>query len=93
MGAGGMLLEREPAANPGKLSLRAKHVGQYGEHAVAKQAGVLKGDLLVEFDGIDKDWTESQLLTYSMQEHRRGEIVPIKVRRGDEILEMRIKMQ
>lgn len=93
MGAGGMLLEREPDANPGKLSLRAKHVGQYNEHAVAKRAGVLKGDLLVEFDGVDDDWTESQLFTYAMQKRKRGDVVPIKVKRGGKILQMEIKMQ
>ncbi len=93
MGAGGMLLERDAGGNPGKLSLRAKHVGQYGDHAVAKRAGVVKGDLLVEFDGHSEDWTESQLFTYAMQKRKRGDVVPIKVKRGSKILEMKIKLQ
>ena len=93
MGFGGMLLEHEPDANPGKLSLRARHVGQYGNHAVAKRAGVVKGDLLVEFDGIDEDLSESQLMVYAMQKRKRGDVVPIKIKRGRKILEMRIKMQ
>ncbi|MFT5410714.1 MAG: serine protease Do [Verrucomicrobiales bacterium] len=93
MAAGGMLLVREAGANPGKLSLRTKHVGQYGEHAVAKRAGVVNGDLLIEFDGHSDDWTESQLFTYAMQKRKRGDVVPIKVKRGSNILEMKIEMQ
>ena len=93
MGSGGMLLERDPDANRGKLALRAKHVGQYGEHAVAKRAGVIKGDLLIEFDGRSDDWTESQLFAYAMQHRKPGELVPIKIKRGGKVLEMKIKMQ
>src|SRR5690606_5095482 len=53
MGTGGLRLEeltdaerKEHGIAPGKLALRAKHVGQYGEHATAKRAGFEQGDII-----------------------------------------------
>ena len=44
-----------------QLTLRAGHVGQYNNHAAAKRAGFLKGDILIEVDGLKENLTESQL--------------------------------
>lgn len=70
MALGGMYLERVPEGErvagglppAGKMALRARHVGQYGDHAVAKRAGLQNGDVLVGFNGSADDLTESQLL-------------------------------
>ncbi|MCG3135690.1 MAG: hypothetical protein HMLKMBBP_03422 [Planctomycetes bacterium] len=53
--SGGMFLaaatpeERKAAGapeDPSRMALRAQHVGQYGDHARAKQAGLQKGDVV-----------------------------------------------
>ena len=71
MVTGGILFEsasdeqrRRAGVGKGKLALVAKHVGQYGAHAVAKRAGFRKGDIVVSFNGLDQDMTTSQLLAY-----------------------------
>ena len=62
MGLGGLWLEeltgeqRAGSKLPGDaMALRVRHVGEYGEHAVAKRAGFQKGDILVSFDGQDRE--------------------------------------
>ena len=55
------------------MALRAIHVGEYGEHAIAKRAGLQKGDIIVSFDGKDRRMTESELLAYTLQQKRPGD--------------------
>ncbi|MFO0843298.1 MAG: Trx7/PDZ domain-containing (seleno)protein [Gemmataceae bacterium] len=55
MALGGLVLESD------KGGLRVRHVGQYGLHAAAKNAGFRKGDLVVSFDGRDDLRRESDL--------------------------------
>jgi hypothetical protein len=91
MGLGGMALvalgddERRAAGLPaGGMALRAKHVGEYGDHALAKRAGLQKGDIVVAFDGRDDLTTESQLLAYCLQRKRPGDVVAVTIVRDGE---------
>lgn len=100
MGFGGMLLEsmsdeeRKEAGVPAdKMALRVKHVGQYGEHARAKQAGLLKDDIVISYDGIDAPRTESELLAHAMQNKRRDDPVQIVALRGKDKKMFTVKLQ
>ena len=64
------------------MALRVEHVGEYGEHAVAKRAGFLKGDIIVSFDGLTGRMSESGLLAYALQEKRPGDEVAVTVLRN-----------
>ena len=64
------------------MALRVKHVGEYGEHAVAKRAGFRKGDILVSFDGQAGKMSESDLLAYTLQKKRPGDEVAVTVLRN-----------
>ena len=66
------------------MALLVDHVGQYGEHAIAKNAGFLKGDLIVAFDGLDRRMDETDLIAHSLQDRRPGDLVEVAVLRdGD----------
>lgn len=100
MGAGGLLLEELPADQRRKaelgdtdLALRAKHVGEYGEHAVAKRAGFQKDDIIFEFDGQSKRMSESDFLAYTMQKKMPGDEVPVSVLRGGQRVKLKLPMQ
>jgi len=97
---GGMKLDPLPDAQraelkipAGQLALLVKHVGEYGEHARAKQAGVQKGDILVSYDGRTDFTTESQLLAYGMQQKKPGDKVELGVLRGNQRKTMTITLQ
>ena len=91
MGLGGLRLEELTAEQRAEaklagdvLALRVKHVGEFGEHAVAKRAGFRKGDVLVSFDGRSGRLSESELLAYTVQKKRPGDEVPVTVLRNGE---------
>ncbi len=69
------------------LGLRLQHVGQYGQHAIAKRAGFVKGDVIIEFDGIRTRKTETELLAYILQKKIGGDRVKVTIVRGDRKLE------
>ncbi len=86
MALGGMLLkpasseERARAkVEPSQLALRVEHVGQYGEHRTAKDAGLRKGDILVEVDGRSDLVTESAIFAHAMQTRKRGDRLQVVV--------------
>lgn len=100
MAFGGMYLEsltaeerRAHGAEAGTLALRAKHVGQYGEHAVAKRAGLKKGDVIVSFDGIDRDLSESVLIREVLGKRRRGEEVEVRYLRDGKPRQALLRLQ
>lgn len=70
------------------LALRAKHVGQYGEHAGAKNAGFRQGDILVEYDGSRAPLSETELFAKNVAEHKVGDKVPAKVLRDGREVEL-----
>ena len=100
MGTGGLLLEsllpeeRQQAKVPDKgMALRVKHVGQFGPHAAAKQAGFLKDDILVSFDGRTDLNRETDLLAHALTHRKPGDRVAVKVMRGDKTIELMLPMQ
>jgi serine protease Do len=88
MGLGGMKLDdlkhedrRQAKLPPDRMALKIAHVGEFGEHAVAKRAGLQRGDIIVSFDGIDRRMTESQLFDYTLRQKHRGDRVAVTVLR------------
>jgi serine protease Do len=87
MTTGGMLLKdlsdaaREERDLPlDSLALEAIHVGEYGEHALAKNQGFLKGDVLVEVAGMRGRMSESELFA-ALVNRPIGTSFPVRVRR------------
>jgi serine protease Do len=72
------------------LALRAKHVGQYGEHAGAKNAGFRQGDIFVEYDGSRDALTETQLFAKNVVGHKTGDKVAAKVLREGKEVELQL---
>lgn len=100
MAAGGMVLEdlpdaqrRERSLGNDQLALRVKHVGQYGKHAAAKQAGFQLDDVIVEMDGRSDRITESELIGYLLNRHQLGAQVKTVLLRGQERVELQMPIQ
>lgn len=75
------------------MALLVKHVGEYGEHAVAKKAGFRKDDVIVMLDGKTGRVSESRLLGTLLQERLKGDRIDATVLRGGEKRAMQILMQ
>ena len=100
MVAGGMVLqdstaeERSAARLPeNTLALRVNHLGEYGDHAVAKRAGFKKDDILVSVDGQNSRLAESELFRYLLQRKMPGEKIPVTVLRNGERMNLELLMQ
>jgi serine protease Do len=100
MVAGGMVLqdsttaERRAAKLPeNTLALRVSHVGEYGDHAVAKRAGFKKDDILLSVDGQNGHLAESGLFRYLLQRKMPGEKIPVTVLRDGERMNLELLMQ
>lgn len=100
MTLGGLVLEsiseearRELKLPADHLALRVKHVGQYGNHAVAKQAGFQKDDVVVAVAGDSSPLTETGLIARLLQKHRPADQVEFRVRRGSQELTISLKQQ
>jgi hypothetical protein len=99
MGLGGMLPgdmtdeERKGAGLDTKqMAFLLKHVGEYGEHARAKQAGFRKGDIITAWDGMTTRMTESTLLAYAMQKKKPGDKIEATVLREGKKVELVLTM-
>lgn len=75
-----------------ELALHFKHVGEYGEHALAKKAGFKKEDVLVAVDGQTRRMTESDLFALMLAKPA-GTKVPATVLRGTERLDLELPTQ
>ena len=100
MVTGGMLLEDAPeevrhkaGLDNGALALFAKHVGEYGAHALAKQSGFAKGDVLVSIDGHDDAMRETDLFVHLLRTKKIGDEIPVTVWRDGKTLELKLRMQ
>lgn len=100
MTLGGMVLEpatqekRDELQIPaGKLAMRVKHVGQFGNHAMAKQAGLLKEDILIEFNGDATKRSEAEIIAATMNGKRPGEKVSVVVLRNSKRFSFEIRVQ
>jgi hypothetical protein len=97
MTTGGMLLEQveeRPAGVPDtSMALRAKHVGAFGPHAAAKNAGFQVGDIIIAYDGKTDLHRETDLFAYSLRTRKPGEKVTVKIVRNGKTLELALPMQ
>lgn len=99
LGLGGMLLEDLSDSDRAELkldnqvmALKVKHVGEFGEHALAKKAGMRKDDLILKLDGMDRRMTESELLAYTMQRKHPGETMRLSIERDGKRQEIAITL-
>jgi len=95
---GGMLLENIPSEelktfSNSNMALRVKHVGQFGPHAAAHKAGVIKGDILLAFDGKSDLIRETDIFYYALSTKKIGDSVALKLQRKGKILELKIPIQ
>jgi hypothetical protein len=100
MTTGGLVLDELPAADrqtaglaESALALRVKHVGQFGAHAAAKQAGFKQGDVIVAVNGRSGRMTETGLIDFLLTGTRAGDRVPVTVLRGGEKVELKLPIQ
>ncbi|MFM8252824.1 MAG: Trx7/PDZ domain-containing (seleno)protein [Planctomycetota bacterium] len=100
MATGGMFLEALSSAErqalgiaDGKMALRAQHVGEYGPHAAAKQAGARRDDVVVAFGGRDDLMTETALLRHALNDYQIGDRVAVEMLRAGERVKLTIPLQ
>jgi hypothetical protein len=100
MATGGLLLESLPEAErrkarlaKGSMALVVRHVGQYGPHAAARDAGFREGDILLSFDGRRDLARETDLLAYALQAKRPGEHARVTVLREGKKVDLLLPMQ
>jgi serine protease Do len=87
MATGGLVLDE----TDGKL--RVKHVGQYGPHAAAKNAGFRAGDVIVSFDGRSDFTREAEILVHGVTARKPGDRVPVVVLRDGKTVTLTLPMQ
>lgn len=100
MATGGLVLKqasneerRDIGVEEGEMSLLVTHVGQYGEHVLAKRAGFRNGDIIISFNGRSDLARETDLIAYAVQSIDIGARVPVKVMRNGRELEMTLRIQ
>lgn len=100
MSTGGLKLDVVPKEQrdrlkipEGKMALLVQHVGQYGPHAAAKNAGFQQGDIIVEFDGRTDLMTDSELLAYGVTEKKAGDQVSVTILRNGKRQALKLPMQ
>lgn len=91
MGLGGMALKpataeerKERNIADGQMALIVQHVGAYAPHDRAKKAGMLKGDVIIEYDGRKDLLRDSDILAYAINKVEVGHAVQVRFRRGSE---------
>lgn len=75
------------------MALYAQHVGQYGEHAVAKNAGFLKGDIIIRMADIQSRISESALIGSILQRFKPGQEIHATILRDGKSRELHYKAQ
>jgi hypothetical protein len=100
MATGGMLLESLTDQGKTKaglaasaMALRAQHVGQYGPHAAAQNAGFKKNDILISFDGRSDLLRESDLIAHALFSRQPNDRVNVTVLRDGKKLSLILPMQ
>jgi len=100
MATGGLVMEAATAEERNRagiaeheMALRVKHVGQYGPHAAAKNAGFRKDDLLISLDGQTNLLRESDVLRLGVQQKRPGDQVAAVVYRDGKRISLNLPIQ
>ena len=97
---GGILLEnmtgeemKAEGLNEKSMALKVKHVGQFGPHATAHKAGVVKGDILIGFDEKTDLLRESDVFFYAIDSKKTGDMVSLTIKRNKNIMQIKIPIQ
>ena len=77
--------EREQYDVPSGMALRASYVGWYSKQGAAKLAGIVKDDILIEYDGRTDFEREADVYTYAFSKFKPGDNVQIKYLRNGKI--------
>lgn len=100
MAFGGMKMDDLPdeeraslGLDKSQMALRIFHVGEFGQHAVAKKEGFKKDDILIQVGDLKQRLTESALIGDLLLHHLPGEKIPATVLRGQERLELKLPQQ
>ncbi|MFO0978683.1 MAG: Trx7/PDZ domain-containing (seleno)protein [Planctomycetaceae bacterium] len=100
MVTGGLVLEPVQDSDRGKngvpesgTALRVKFVGQYGEHAAGKNAGVQKDDIIVAYDGRSDLLTDSDVLRHGIMNTTPGQKIKLEIVRGGKTMKLEIPAQ
>lgn len=100
MATGGMVLEplsdeRRAALElpDDAMGLNVKFVGQYGEHAIAKNAGLRKDDVIVEWDGRGERLREADVFAIGVQQRAIGDRVNVVVLRDGKRMKFELRLQ
>jgi len=99
MATGGILLNALPAGErpagvpAAGMALLAKHVGEFGPHATAKNAGFKKDDVIVSFDGRTDLLRETDVLAHVLTAKRPGDAVAVRVVRAGRPLDLKLPVQ
>jgi len=100
MAAGGLKMRNltdeelnEHQIDSDKLALLVEHAGKYGDHGVAHRAGLMKGDILVEFDGISTSMRETEIFAHVLRNRPIGTEVQIRIIRNGKKKSFRFKLQ
>ncbi|MEX2214800.1 MAG: Trx7/PDZ domain-containing (seleno)protein [Phycisphaeraceae bacterium] len=75
-----------------QMAFKLAHVGQYGDHAVAKRAGFEKGDIIIMWDGLTNRMTESALLAYGVQKKQPGDTIKATILRGGKKMDLKVTL-
>lgn len=98
MATGGIKMEPLPGERPAGvpadgMALLAKHVGEFGAHAAAKNAGFRKDDVIVSFDGRTDLLRESDVFAHVLTTKRPGDAVAVRVVRAGRPMDLKLPIQ
>lgn len=100
MTLGGMRLDtlsreqrEEAGLDAAATAFRVRHVGEYGEHAVAKQAGFQKGDVLLSINGKNDYRSESEIMASLVNARQPGDQVEFAILRGGKRMTLGFRVQ
>lgn len=86
--------DRKAAGVPATgMALKIKHVGQYAPHDAAKQAGLVKDDIVVGFAGQTDLVRESDLLAYGVTKHFPGDKIKVQILRDGKPLDLTLTIR
>ncbi len=90
---GGMILAPDESSQKAATGLLVKNAGKYGDHAVARKAGVRPDDKIISIAGVSTEATEAEVIAAVLNSTKKGEAVRIKVRRSGKEMELSYKTQ
>ena len=75
------------------LGLNVDGLGNFGPHAAAKQAGFLKGDILLTIESVNTRMNESELIGFLLMNHPKSDKLKTTVLREKKRVELILPMQ